>query len=46
MIYDELQWLPQESYPDDEVELRSNDVYQYVFASYRGYNTSNFAKYL
>lgn len=36
MIYDNLLWLPQESYSDDEVSLKSVSVYQHIYSSYYG----------
>lgn len=32
VIFDCLQWLPQESYDDDEVNLKSEIVFQHIFA--------------
>jgi len=34
LIYDQLLWLPQEVYSDEEVSLRSVGVYQYVYSNY------------
>lgn len=36
VIHDQLLWLPQESYTDDEVETRTVDVYQHIYSSYYG----------
>lgn len=36
IIYDSLQWLPQEPYPDEEVKERANVVFQHVFTRYPG----------
>lgn len=36
MIYDNLLWLPQESYSDDEVSLKSVSVYQHIYSNYYG----------
>jgi type I restriction enzyme R subunit len=33
-IFDRLQWLPQEAYSDDEVEFKTSQVYQHVYANY------------
>lgn len=33
-IFDKLQWLPQEAYSDDEVEFKTSQVYQHVYANY------------
>ena len=35
LILDSLQWLPQTAYRDEEVTLRSEDVYQYVYSYYK-----------
>lgn len=35
-IHDQLLWLPQESYTDDEVETKTVDVYQHIYSSYYG----------
>lgn len=32
VIFDCLQWLPQESYDDDEVNLKSELVFQHIFS--------------
>jgi len=36
MIFDSLQWLPQEVYTDDEVSEKTDLVYQHIYANYRG----------
>lgn len=36
IIVNNLQWLPQKSYSDDEVSIRSDDVYQHIYTNYRG----------
>ncbi len=36
MIFDQLQYLPQDSYPDEEVEGKTDQVYQYVYSNYSG----------
>jgi len=38
VIHDNLLWLPQESYSDEDVDTKVTDVYQHIFASYRGGN--------
>jgi len=40
VIHDNLLWLPQESYSDEDVDTKATDVYQHIFASYRGGNDS------
>ncbi|KAA0913105.1 type I restriction endonuclease subunit R [Psychrobacter sp. ANT_WB68] len=40
VIHDNLLWLPQESYSDEDVDTKAIDVYQHIFASYRGGNDS------
>ena len=37
IIFDNLQWLPQEVYDDEEVNERADLVYQHVYASYSRY---------
>ena len=36
IIFDQLQYLPQESYLDTEVEEKTDKVYQHVYSSYSG----------
>ena len=36
LIYDSLQWLPQNSYPDNEVNEKTNVVYQHIYTNYPG----------
>jgi type I restriction enzyme R subunit len=36
LIYENLLWLPSESYSDEEVDLKAVAVYQHVFANYQG----------
>ena len=36
IIYDHLLWLPQESYTDEEVSLKSITVYQHIYSNYFG----------
>ena len=36
IIYDKLLWLPQETYTDEEVSLKSIGVYQHIFTNYFG----------
>ena len=40
VIHDNLLWLPQESYSDEDVDTKAIDIYQHIFASYRGGNDS------
>lgn len=42
LIDHSLQWLPQEPYPDEEVDIKSLLVYQHVYANYQG---SGFSRY-
>jgi type I restriction enzyme, R subunit len=42
MIFDSLQYLPQDVYADDEVEEKASTVYQHVFATYNGGNSIGF----
>ncbi|MCB9973742.1 MAG: type I restriction endonuclease subunit R [Rhodospirillales bacterium] len=43
LIFDNLQWLPQEAYPDEEVTMRSDNVYQHVYTNYRGCENGAYA---
>lgn len=36
MIHDELLWLPQEAYSDEEVNEKSLSVYQHIYSNYFG----------
>ena len=36
MIYDQLLWLPQEAYQDEEVDIRTTRVYLHIYANYPG----------
>lgn len=36
MIYDSLLWLPQDSYSDEEVSLKTVSVYQHIYSNYYG----------
>jgi type I restriction enzyme, R subunit len=42
IIYDQLQYLPQEAYPDNEVEEKTDKVYQHVYSSYLGAGQSTY----
>ena len=42
-IHDQLLYLPEKSYPDDEVELRVNDVYQHIYSNYHGGGVSTYS---
>ncbi|MEB4591837.1 type I restriction endonuclease subunit R [Candidatus Thiothrix sp. Deng01] len=42
IIDERLQWLPAESYPDEEVDTRSTAVYQHVHSRYQGGGMSNY----
>ncbi len=35
-IYEQLLWLPQEIYSDEEVEVKTSNVYQHVYTNYYG----------
>lgn len=37
IIFDNLQWLPQTAYRDDEVSEKTNLVYQHIYATYSGH---------
>ena len=36
IIYDTLQWLPQDSYSDEEVGVKTINVYQHIYSNYPG----------
>lgn len=36
MIYDNLLWLPEETYSDEDVSLKTVTVYQHIYANYYG----------
>ncbi|MCW5601373.1 type I restriction endonuclease subunit R [Nitrosomonas sp.] len=43
IIYDNLQWLPQEAYPVEEINDKANLVYQHVYSNYSGGDRSVYA---
>lgn len=36
LIYDSLQWLPEQAYTDPEVHAKSQSVYQHIYTNYPG----------
>lgn len=36
MIYEQLLWLPQEIYTDEDVSLKTSNVYQHIYTNYYG----------
>ena len=36
MIYDNLLWLPEEAYTDEDVSLKTASVYQHIYSNYYG----------
>jgi type I restriction enzyme R subunit len=40
MIYDQLLWLPQDAYSDEEVSLKTVSVYQHIYSNYYGGGSS------
>lgn len=38
MIYDNLLYLPEESYTDEEIGIKASDVYQHIHSNYSGLN--------
>ncbi len=36
LIFDSLQWLPQDPYPDQELEDKTNKLYQHIYTNYPG----------
>ena len=45
MIRDNLLWLPEKSYLDDEVETKTVDVYQHIYSNYYGGGASTYNTY-
>ena len=43
MIDYNLQWLPPESYPDEELDIKSLLVYQHIYANYQGAGMSRYS---
>ena len=44
MIYDQLLWLPQEAYSDEEVSLKTVSVYQHIYSNYYGGGSSVYGR--
>lgn len=44
IIYDNLQWLPQEAYLVEEINDKANLVYQHVYSNYSGGDRSVYAQ--
>jgi len=36
IIYDSLQWLPEHSYPEEDLRIKTDLVFQHIFTSYPG----------
>ena len=36
MIYDNLLWLPEDAYTDEDVSLKTVSVYQHIYSNYYG----------
>ncbi|MEN9425115.1 MAG: hypothetical protein RL122_2498, partial [Pseudomonadota bacterium] len=45
IIDERLQWLPADSYPDDELEIRGFQVYQHVYSHYQGGGVSAYGRF-
>ena len=45
IIFDTLQWLPQESYTDKDVSEKTINVYQHVYANYPGGRFSTYNRF-
>jgi type I restriction enzyme R subunit len=43
-IYNQLLWLPQEAYTDEEVSLKTVSVYQHIYSNYYGGGNSVYSK--
>ena len=46
LIYDNLLWLPQEAYTDEDVGLKTVSVYQHIYSNYYGGGKSVYQKRL
>lgn len=44
MIYDNLLWLPEEIYTDEDVSMKSINVYQHIYSNYYGGGQSIYQK--
>jgi type I restriction enzyme R subunit len=44
MIYDQLLWLPQDAYSDEEVSLKTVSVYQHIYSNYYGGGSSVYGR--
>src|SRR5690606_12550723 len=44
MIYDSLLYLPEESYSDEEVGVKTANVYQHIFTNYYGAGNSVYGR--
>ena len=44
VIFDSMQWLPQEAYVNDEVRQKSDQVYQYIYTNYPGGDCGSYAE--
>jgi len=42
LINDNLQWLPQTTYPDEELDIKSLLVYQHIYSNYQGAGMSSY----
>ena len=42
---DALQWLPQEPYPDEELDVKSLVVYQHIYSNYQGGGFSTYGTF-
>lgn len=42
LIIDKLYWLPETSYPEEELEKKSKSVYQHVYKNYQGSGMSTY----
>jgi type I restriction enzyme, R subunit len=43
LIFDQLQYLPQDTYPDEELEYKTDKVYQHIYSNYAGDGQSSYA---
>ena len=45
MIDDSLQYLPQTSYPDSELDVKSVDIFQHIYSHYQGAGVSSYGAF-
>lgn len=46
MIHDTLLWLPQDNYADEDVEVKTVEVYQHIYSNYYGGGMSSYNSFI